>query len=72
MDADCPIKITRAGYKEAALRAFKVVVPEPVVKEVVVQGTGRAGVPPLAGRGNDLPGLRCPGRRLFAYRLESS
>ena len=42
MDADCLIKITRAGYKESALRAFKVVVPEPVVKEVVVQGSGRA------------------------------
>ena len=42
MDADCLIKITRAGYKESALRAFKVVVPEPVVREVVAQGLGRA------------------------------
>jgi hypothetical protein len=42
MDADCLIKITQAGYKEDALRAFKVVVPEPVVKEVVAQGAGRA------------------------------
>ena len=42
MDADCLIKITQAGYKEAALDAFQVVVPEPVVKEVVEQGSGRA------------------------------
>lgn len=34
MDADCLIKITRAGYKESALRAFKVDIPEPVVQEV--------------------------------------
>ena len=42
MDADCLIKITQAGYKEHVLDAFKVVVPEPVVKEAVVQGSGRA------------------------------
>ena len=42
MDADCLIKITRAGYKEAALGAFSVFVPEPVVTEVVDQGSGRA------------------------------
>ena len=42
MDADCLIKITRAGYKESALRAFEVVVPEPVVREVVAQGSGHA------------------------------
>ena len=42
MDSDCLIKITRAGYKEDTLRAFKVVVPEPVVHEVVAQGVGRA------------------------------
>ena len=42
MDADCLIKITWAGYKESALRAFKVVVPQPVVREVVDQGSGRA------------------------------
>lgn len=42
MDADCLIKITQAGYKEDTLRAFKVVVPEPVVREVVAQGSGRA------------------------------
>ena len=42
MDADCLIKITRAGYKESALRTFKVVVPEPVVSEVVAQGSGHA------------------------------
>lgn len=42
MDADCLIKITQAGYKEDTLRAFKVVVPEPVVREVVDQGSGRA------------------------------
>ena len=42
MDADCLIKITRAGYKESALRAFRVVVPEPVVSEVVAQGSGHA------------------------------
>ena len=42
MDSDCLIKITRAGYKEAALRAFAVVIPEPVAIEVVAQGSGRA------------------------------
>ena len=42
MDADCLIKITAAGYKEDTLVAFSVVVPEPVVKEVVAQGSGRA------------------------------
>ena len=42
MDADCLIKITRAGYKEEAVRAFKVSIPVPVVAEVVGQGSGRA------------------------------
>lgn len=42
MDADCLIKITRAGYKEAAVRAFKVSIPVPVVTEVVGQGSDRA------------------------------
>ncbi|MCY4483240.1 MAG: hypothetical protein OXC12_10220 [Spirochaetaceae bacterium] len=42
MDADCLIKITRAGYKESAVRAFELVVPEPVVKEIVAQGSGHA------------------------------
>ena len=41
MDADCLIKITRAGYKEEAVRAFKVSIPAPVVTEVVGQGSGR-------------------------------
>ena len=36
------IKVTRAGYKESTLRAFKVIVPEPVVNEVVAQGSGHA------------------------------
>ena len=42
MDADCLIKITRAGYKEEAVRAFKVSIPVPVVTELVIQGSGRA------------------------------
>jgi len=42
MDADCLIKITRAGYKEETVRAFKVSIPLPVATEVVDQGSGRA------------------------------
>ncbi len=42
MDADCLIKVTRAGFKESAVGAFKVIVPEAVVQEVVAQGSGHA------------------------------
>lgn len=41
MDADCLIKITRAGYKEEAVHAFKISIPAPVVTEVVDQGSVR-------------------------------
>lgn len=40
MDADCLIKLTKGQAKELACRAFTVVVPERVRREVVEDGAG--------------------------------
>lgn len=41
MDADCLIKLTKAGLKEEACRAFAITIPRRVEEEVVDQGKRR-------------------------------
>ncbi|HEY9595494.1 MAG TPA: hypothetical protein VHE79_13530 [Spirochaetia bacterium] len=41
IDADCLIKITRAGFKEQVTQSFTVTAPKPVVAEVLDQGGDR-------------------------------
>ena len=42
LDADCLIKVTRAGFKEQVVRHFSVSAPRSVMDEVVAQGAARS------------------------------
>jgi rRNA-processing protein FCF1 len=42
MDADCIIKITRAGYKEMTMETFNISLPEAIKREVIDQGESRS------------------------------
>ena len=42
MDADCIIKITRAGFKEMTMETFDISIPEAIRREVIDQGESRS------------------------------
>jgi rRNA-processing protein FCF1 len=49
MDADCLIKLTKAGLKEPVCRSFEVSVPQLVKREIVENGSGHADAGIIAG-----------------------